>query len=74
VDCGGVCLQAAGGSTGVGGNSDATVGLPTGIRIGVEHAAADASAFLGVERAAANTGTRIGARVAAAIAASVGLG
>jgi hypothetical protein len=61
VDCGGVCLQAAAGSTGDGGNSDAAVGLPTDIRVGVE-------------RAAANTGTRIGARVAAAIAASVELG
>jgi hypothetical protein len=59
VDRGGVRLQAAAGTAGVGGNSDAAVGL--GTRVGVEHAAA-------------NIGARIGARVAAAITASVELG
>jgi hypothetical protein len=61
VDRGGVYLQVAAGNAGIGGNGDAAVDLPTGVRVGVE-------------RAAANTGIRIGARVAAAIAASVELG
>jgi hypothetical protein len=73
VDCGGVYLQAAAGNAGVGGNGHAAVGLPTGVRIGVG-CDANTSAFVGVERAAANTGTHVGARFAAALAASVELG